>query len=257
VDINDLLRREPVQLNLKRIAQLVHGRRVLITGAGGSIGSEICRQVAQLSPERLVLVERAENSLFHIEQELCRTTTDLRIVAAMADICDQDRMTFMFEQHSPHIVFHAAAHKHVPLMESNAGEAIKNNVLGTMSLVDMSRHYSVRRFIMISTDKAVNPTSVMGVTKQLAERYIHSLAARSATRFVTVRFGNVLASAGSVVPIFQKQSRRGGPITVTHPEMERFFMTIPEACQLVLQAASVGQGGEIFVLDMGETGQDR
>ena len=252
VDIHDLLRRGPVQLDSAAIRAMLADSTVLVTGAGGSIGSELCRQVLQCRPKRLVLVERAENSLFHVERELRECADGASIAAHVADIGDWQRIHELFRRHKPTIVFHAAAHKHVPLMENNPGEAIKNNVLGTMLLADTADKYGVERFVFISTDKAVNPTSVMGVTKHLAERYVHACSESSITRFMVVRFGNVLGSAGSVVPIFQEQIRRGGPVTVTHPDMKRFFMTIPEASQLVLQAAAMGNGGEIFVLDMGE-----
>jgi len=252
VNINDLLRREPVQLDGEAIGNMLAGRRVMITGAGGSIGSEICRQIARQNPQCLVLVERAENNLFAIEQELRDLASEVSLHACLADVNDACRMHHLFHRHRPQIVFHAAAHKHVPLMESNPGEALKNNVLGTKRLADLAHDHGVERFVFISTDKAVNPTSVMGASKQLAERYVHACSEVSATKFVVVRFGNVLASTGSVVPIFQEQIRRGGPLTITHPDMKRFFMTIPEASQLVLQAAAMGEGGEIFVLDMGE-----
>ena len=253
VDINDLLRREPVQLSSDEIGTLLADRTVLVTGAGGSIGSEICRQVLRFHPRRLVLVERAENSLFSIEQEIHRSKTEAELIPCIADITDRARIDQLFAQYQPSVVFHAAAHKHVPMMETNPGEAIKNNVLGTKQLVELADQHGVQEFVMISTDKAVNPTSVMGVSKQVAERYVHAFSEVATTKFVVVRFGNVLASAGSVVPIFQEQIRLGGPITVTHPEIERYFMTIPEASQLVLQAAAMGKGGEIFVLDMGES----
>ncbi len=253
VDINDLLRRDPVRLNDEAIRTLLQDKTVLVTGAGGSIGSEICRQVLKFHPRRLVLVERAENSLFYVEQELGqRQASSAEIVPQVADICDIERMDQIFEQTSPDVVFHAAAHKHVPMMERNPGEAIKNNVGGTRALAELADRHGVQEFVMISTDKAVNPTSIMGVSKQMAERFIHAFSEVTNTKFVVVRFGNVLASAGSVVPIFQEQIRRGGPITVTHPQIERFFMTIPEASQLVLQSAVMGKGGEIFVLDMGK-----
>lgn len=252
IDINDLLRRPPVQLDDNAIGEMLRGRRVMVTGAGGSIGSEICRQILKHYPKSLILVERTENSLFHIERELSALGGEAAIHPCIADIRDEARMRAIFTRYHPDMVFHCAAHKHVPLMESNPGEAVKNNVLGTVGLVDLADEFEIQRFVMISTDKAVNPTSVMGVTKQLAERYVHACSENSSTRFVVVRFGNVLASAGSVVPIFQEQIRRGGPITVTHPDMRRYFMTIPEASQLVLQAAAMGRGGEIFVLDMGE-----
>jgi FlaA1/EpsC-like NDP-sugar epimerase len=252
VDINDLLRRERVELNNDAISTLVAGRTVMVTGAGGSIGSEICRQILKFRPKGVLLVERAENSLFAIEQEFKALRTESHIVPIIADIGDGLRMAQVFKVHRPSVVFHAAAHKHVPMMEYNPGEAIKNNVLGTRQLAELADENGVQKFVMISTDKAVNPTSIMGVSKQLAERFVHAFSEKSGTKFVVVRFGNVLASNGSVVPIFQEQIRRGGPITVTHPEIQRFFMTIPEASQLVLQAAAMGNGGEIFVLDMGE-----
>ena len=252
VDINDLLRREPVQLSDDAISQLLAEKIVLVTGAGGSIGSEICRQVAKYQPRRLLLVERAENSLFLIEQEFRRSRPEIEIVPCVADITDRNRMEQLLRDFHPEVVFHAAAHKHVPMMEFNPGEAIKNNVVGTAQLAELADAFGVQEFVMISTDKAVNPTSVMGVSKQIAERFVHAFSEASTTKFVVVRFGNVLASNGSVVPIFQEQIRRGGPVTVTHPEIERFFMTIPEASQLVLQAAAMGKGGEIFVLDMGQ-----
>ena len=252
VEIADLLRRDPIHLDSKAIAEMLGGRRVMVTGAGGSIGSEICRLIARHQPESLILVERAENSLFEIEQELGRTSSDLVCHPCLADICDRDRLAAVFEHRRPQIVFHAAAHKHVPLMELNPGEAIKNNVFGTQNVADLADRFGIERFVMISTDKAVNPTSIMGISKELAERYVLALAERSAFKYVVVRFGNVLGSAGSVIPIFREQIRQGGPLTVTHPEMRRFFMTIPEASQLVLQAAVLGQGGEVFVLDMGE-----
>jgi FlaA1/EpsC-like NDP-sugar epimerase len=252
VDINDLLRREPIELDCGAIDALLAGQVVLVTGAGGSIGCEICRQVLRFRPRTLVLVERAENNLFVIERELQAQRTPVQIQACVADVLDLRRMRQIFQRYRPDVVFHAAAHKHVPLMESHPREAIRNNVVGTKRLADLAHAHRVQSFVLISTDKAVNPTSVMGVTKQLAERYVHAISQASQTRFVVVRFGNVLGSVGSVVPIFQEQIRRGGPITITHPEMRRFFMTIPEASQLVLQAAAMGRGGEIFVLDMGE-----
>ena len=252
VDIGDLLRREPIRLDTEAVGEMLRGKAVLVTGAGGSIGSEICRQVLDCKPERLVLLERAENSLFFLERELNKVAAPGQLVPCIGDIGDTDRMRAIFEFHRPDVVFHAAAHKHVPLMEHNPGEAVKNNVFGTQNLADLAGEYGVERFVMISTDKAVNPTSVMGVSKHIAERYVHALSEFSDTRYIVVRFGNVLGSAGSVVPIFQEQIRKGGPVTITHPNMERFFMTIPEASQLVLQAAAMGEGGEIFVLDMGE-----
>jgi FlaA1/EpsC-like NDP-sugar epimerase len=253
VEIKDLLRRDPVQLDDSAIRGLITGRVVMVTGAGGSIGSEICRQVIRFSPQKLLLVERAENSLFLIEQELSRLQPSPDFMPLIADITDESRMEQIMAVHSPDVIFHAAAHKHVPMMEWNPAEAIKNNVFGTRALARLADRYGVKEFVSISTDKAVNPTSVMGCSKLLAERFVQSLSQDSHTKFIVVRFGNVLASNGSVVPIFQEQIRRGGPITVTHPGIERFFMTIPEASQLVLQAATMGVGGEVFVLDMGES----
>jgi len=252
VAIEDLLRREPVELDVDAISEFLRGRVVLITGAGGSIGSEICRQVSRFEPKLLVLVERAENNLFFIERELREVFPRLNLVPCIADVTDGGRIEQIFAAYRPHTVFHAAAHKHVPMMELNPGEAVKNNVFGTKIIADAADRFRASEFVMISTDKAVNPVSVMGATKRVAEIYIQALSARSETRFVAVRFGNVLGSAGSVVPIFQEQIRRGGPVTVTHPAMTRYFMTIPEATQLVLQAAAVGNNGEILILDMGE-----
>jgi FlaA1/EpsC-like NDP-sugar epimerase len=252
VAIEDLLRREPIKLDDQAISDNLRGVTVLVTGAGGSIGSELCREICRFGPSRLVLVEQAENSLFAINRDLSCQFPDLEIAPCIADICDKTRMTQIFSRWRPAVVFHAAAHKHVPLMEENAGEAIKNNVFGTCQLADMAHTQRVRQFVLISTDKAVKPTSVMGVSKRIAEIYVQALSQRSRTKFVMVRFGNVLGSVGSVIPIFKEQIAKGGPITVTHPAMRRFFMTIPEACQLVLQAASMGRGGEVFILDMGE-----
>ncbi len=252
VSIEDLLRREPVALDAEAIAGVVRDRVVLVTGAGGSIGSELCRCACRFRPAALVLVERAENALFLIHRELAETFPEIPVTPCVADICDGKRVGRVLARHRPDVIFHAAAHKHVPMMEHNTGEAVKNNVLGTRTVADLAHRHGVGTFVMISTDKAVNPTSVMGVSKRIAEMYVQALSGRSRTRFVAVRFGNVLGSNGSVIPIFQEQIARGGPITVTHPEMRRYFMTIPEACQLVLQAASMGRGGEIFILDMGQ-----
>jgi FlaA1/EpsC-like NDP-sugar epimerase len=252
VAIEDLLRRAPVSLDEGLIGETLRGRTVLVSGAGGSIGSELCRQVLRFSPSKLVLLDRSENSLFHIHRELVGLAGDSELVAALADVCDRGRIDSLLRAHRPSLLLHAAAHKHVPLMEMNPCEAIKNNVLGTRTLAQAAADSGVETFVMISTDKAVNPTSVMGATKRIAECFVQALSSNSQTRFAAVRFGNVLGSAGSVVPIFRQQIERGGPVTVTHPEMRRYFMTIPEASQLVLQAASMGQGGEIFILDMGE-----
>jgi FlaA1/EpsC-like NDP-sugar epimerase len=252
IEINDLLRREPVRLDTAAIGRLLEARTVMVTGAGGSIGSEICRQVLLFHPKVLVLVGRGENRLFTIEHELREKAAPTQIHACIADVTDAGRMRRLFERFRPEVIFHAAAHKHVPLMESNAGEAVKNNVFGTKRIADLADEFGTQSFVLLSTDKAVHPSSVMGVSKRIAERYVHTLSQESSTRFTVVRFGNVLGSACSVVPIFQEQIRRGGPITVTDPKMKRYFMTIPEASQLVLQAATMGRGGEIFVLEMGE-----
>jgi FlaA1/EpsC-like NDP-sugar epimerase len=253
VEIKDLLRREPIRLDDSAVARLVAGRTVMVTGAGGSIGSEICRQVLRFHPQKLLLVERGENSLFLIEQEFSRLHPKPPFEPLIADITDDDRIDQIMADYKPAVVFHAAAHKHVPMMEWNPAEAIKNNCLGTRTLARLADRHGVGTFVTISTDKAVHPTSVMGCSKLIAERYVQAFSKESATKFIVVRFGNVLASNGSVVPIFQEQIRRGGPITVTHPDIERYFMMIPEASQLVLQAAAMGDGGEIFVLDMGES----
>jgi FlaA1/EpsC-like NDP-sugar epimerase len=253
VEIKDLLRREPVKLDNAAVRHLIEGNTVLVTGAGGSIGSEICRQVLRFHPKKLLLVERAENALFLLEQEFCRYDQRPPFEPLIADITDEARMDQIMIAHRPDVIFHAAAHKHVPMMEWNPAEAIKNNCIGTQILARLADRHGVRSFVMISTDKAVNPTSVMGCSKLIAERFVQALSAESKTRFLVVRFGNVLASNGSVVPIFQEQIRLGGPVTITHPEIARYFMMIPEASQLVLQAAAMGTGGEIFVLDMGES----
>ena len=252
LDINDLLRREPVKLDESSVNDFIRGRVVAVTGAGGSIGSEICRQLLSYEPRALILVERAENNLFQIDRELERCRGATVVIPFIGDVTDEPRMRLLFEQFRPEVLFHAAAHKHVPMMEANPGEAIKNNSLGTKLVADLAHEFQLQGFVLISTDKAVNPTSVMGVSKQLAERYVHALSQFSTTRFVAVRFGNVLGSVGSVIPVFQEQIRAGGPITITHPDMRRFFMTIPEASQLVIQAGAMGKRGEIFVLDMGE-----
>ncbi len=252
VDINDLLGREVVRLDLDLIEAFARDKTILVTGAGGSIGSEMCRQICQFGPGRLLLVEQAENPLFYIERELRRQFAEVRLAPMICDITDRERVDEICRQYRPDVVIHAAAHKHVPLMELNPGEAVKNNVMGTQVVADAADKHGATNFVMISTDKAVNPTSIMGASKRIAEMYIQDLGRTSKTQFVTVRFGNVLGSEGSVVPIFKKQIAEGGPVTVTHPEMKRYFMTIPEASQLVLQAATMGKGGEIFVLDMGE-----
>lgn len=252
VDINDLLGREAIQLDLDIIEQYLKNKVILVTGAGGSIGSEMCRQVCNFEPKLLLLLEQAENALFFIEKELRKSFPNVAMENLICDITDKRRVEQIFEKFRPEVVIHAAAHKHVPLMEINAGEAIKNNVVGTKTVADAADKYGAGSFVMISTDKAVNPTSIMGSSKRIAEMYIQDINKTSNTHFVTVRFGNVLGSNGSVVPIFKNQIAAGGPVTVTHPEMKRYFMTIPEASQLVLQAAAMGEGSEIFVLDMGE-----
>jgi FlaA1/EpsC-like NDP-sugar epimerase len=257
IDINDLLRRPAVKLDDRQIFKQIGGSCVMVTGAGGSIGSELCRQLLQFEPAILVLVEHRENSVFLIHNELQQLLREsenqtTKLIPAVADILDAERMNYLFQAYKPQYVYHAAAHKHVGLMEINAGEALKNNILGTKQIADLAHDHGATKFVLVSTDKAVNPTSVMGCTKQMAERYVLSLGSRSDTKYVVVRFGNVLGSNGSVVPIFKEQISRGGPITITDPQMTRYFMTIPEASQLIVQAGSMGKGGEIFVLDMGE-----
>lgn len=252
VSIEDLLGRDPIQLDNHNIKNLINGKVVLVTGAGGSIGSELCRQIMLHNPKQILLLDNYENSLYDIELELKTNHPNNDIRAIVANIREKERLDTIFEKYSPEIVFHAAAHKHVPLMENNPTEAIKNNVFGTYNLVNCSDKYNVKRFILISTDKAVNPTNIMGATKRLCEMVIQAKNKQSNTEYVAVRFGNVLGSNGSVVPLFKKQLAHGGPLTVTHKEITRFFMTIPEAVALVLQAITYAEGGEIFVLDMGE-----
>ena len=251
IAIDDLLRREPVQLDVAQVENLLQSNTVLVTGAGGSIGSELARQALRFKPSKMLLFEHDENALFYIERELRQTFPEANIVPLIGDITDTARVQQVFAKYRPEVVVHAAAHKHVPMMEANPAEAVKNNVFGTAVVAQAARTYGVEAFVMISTDKAVNPKSVMGTTKRVAELIIQSNAG-AGTRFVAVRFGNVLGSAGSVVPLFREQIAKGGPVTVTHPEMRRYFMTIPEAAQLVLQAGALGEGGEIFLLDMGE-----
>ncbi len=252
IQIEDLLRRTPIQTDLEAVGALVSNRVVMVTGAGGSIGSELCRQVARLSPSRLVLLGHGENSIFEITEELGHSQPDAPIEAVIADVRDRDRIQQVFDRIRPDVVFHAAAHKHVPLMEANVIEAITNNIVGTLNVVRSAASVGTQNFVLISSDKAVQPTSVMGATKRVAEQVVQLEAERSGLAFVAVRFGNVLGSRGSVVPTFLRQIRAGGPVKVTHPEMTRYFMTIPEAVQLVLQAGALGMGGEVFVLDMGE-----
>jgi FlaA1/EpsC-like NDP-sugar epimerase len=254
VDINDLLGREPISLDVEGIGQLLADKVVMVTGAGGSIGSELCRQIANFRPKRLLLLEQAENNLFYIDRELRAAHPALQITPVIADVGDRARLDNVFRHDTPAIVYHAAAHKHVPMMELNPGEAIKNNIFGTKNVADMAGKYHAEAFVLISTDKAVNPTSIMGCTKRIAEMYCQSLSLQpecAKTKYIIVRFGNVLGSAGSVVPVFREQIARGGPVTVTHPEMRRYFMTIPEATQLVIQASVIGKGGQTMLLDMG------
>jgi FlaA1/EpsC-like NDP-sugar epimerase len=252
IEIQDLLRRDPIETNLDQVGSLVTERTVLVTGAGGSIGSELCRQLAQLRPARIVALGRGENSIFELVQELAAKFPSIAVKPVIADVRDEVRLRAAFEETRPFSVFHAAAHKHVPLMEVSVDEAILNNVLGTKNVAELSAEFGVEHLVLISTDKAVRPTSVMGATKRIAEETLCCVAERTGKAYVSVRFGNVLGSRGSVVPTFLKQIAAGGPITVTHPEMRRYFMTIPEAVQLVLQAAALGKGGEVFVLDMGD-----
>ena len=254
VSVEDLLRRDPVSLDTTAIEALIAGKKVLVTGAGGSIGSELCRQISKFKPSSLILLGRGENRIFHIERELKADGDIGEVIPRIASVTDLPRMEEIFATYQPDVVFHAAAHKHVPLVEANVGEAVQNNIYGTKVVADMAVKHNVERFVLISTDKSVNPTSVMGCTKQMAERYCLALGGEPqiSTRFIVTRFGNVLGSAGSVIPVFQKQIQKGGPITITDSRMTRFFMTIPEASQLVLQAATMGLGGEIFVLEMGQ-----
>ena len=252
VDITDLLRREPVKIDDQLIGSILTNKRILVTGAGGSIGSEICRQIVRWNPSELVLLGHGENSIFESFMELKEDFPSLTIQPVIADVRDKNRIEEIFKTYQPEVVFHAAAHKHVPLMEVNVEEAITNNVLGTRNVVETASRHKVERLVFISTDKAVNPVSVMGATKRLAEMIVLDTAQKNNLAYSVVRFGNVLGSRGSVVPVFKNQIARGGPVLVTHPEMQRYFMTIPEAVHLVLQAASMGKGGEVFMLNMGE-----
>ncbi len=252
IQVEDLLRREPVKTNLEDICQYINNNVVLVSGAGGSIGSELCRQIIRFSPKEIILLGHDENPIFEIEQELKKSFSEFKIKTVIANIREKGKIDFIFNLHKPNVVFHAAAHKHVPLMELNPEEAVKNNVLGTNNIANAADKYACDAFILISTDKAVNPTNIMGATKRVAEMIIQNLDIKSKTKFAAVRFGNVLGSRGSVLPTFKSQIAEGGPITVTHPDMTRYFMTIPEAVQLVIQAGAMAGGGEIFVLDMGQ-----
>ena len=253
LQVSDLLRREPNVLDMEAIQSYVTGHRVMVTGGAGSIGSELCRQITALKPEKLIVFDQSEFGTFSIEREFAGQELDgIQIEYVVADVLDEHMLEQVFNEHQPHLVFHAAAYKHVPLMEENPQAAVLNNILGTKAVADAASKHGVDKFVLISTDKAVRPTSVMGASKLMAEKYVQSLSAHSETRFITVRFGNVLDSMGSVVPTFRKQIAAGGPITVTHPEMNRFFMTIPEAVQLVLQAGAIGHTGGVLILDMGE-----
>jgi len=252
VSLEDLLGRDPVSLDWEEIREGISEKVVLITGGGGSIGSELCRQVARLNPKALVIVERSEFNLFSIEQEFLIAYPKLKLIPYLLDVGDRMGMEALFREHHPELIFHAAAYKHVPLLQNQPREAVQNNILGTYTLAQLAQAFKVKKFILVSTDKAVNPTNIMGATKRVSEIICQAFNGAGYTQFITVRFGNVLGSAGSVVPIFKAQLEKGGPLTVTDPEITRFFMTIPEACQLILQALVLGQGGEIFVLDMGE-----
>lgn len=252
IDLEDILRREPVKIDLDQIASYLKGKRILVTGAGGSIGSELCRQIAKMSPSHITLLGKGENSIYEIHQEITAKYPSLSIEPVIADVRDKSRIVSVFSRLQPQVVFHAAAHKHVPLMEAQPAEAVRNNIFGTKTVAEAADRVNVEKFVLISTDKAVNPTSVMGATKRVAEMIIQNMNKISNTNYVAVRFGNVLGSRGSVIPLFKKQIAKGGPITITHPDMQRYFMTIPEASQLVLQAGAIAKGGEVFVLDMGK-----
>ena len=252
VHIEDLLGRDPVQLDWQSIAHAIHGKTVFITGAGGSIGAELCRQIARLGPVRLVAYEQSEFNLYEIGMELQRNFPTLPLIPLLGDVCDSVAVEAALRTYQPQVVFHSAAYKHVPILEGQARSAVTNNILGTHALATLADCHGCETFVLISSDKAVNPANIMGVTKRVAEMVCQDLGRRSKTRFITVRFGNVLGSSGSVIPLFQQQIERGGPVTVTHPDVQRYFMTIPEACQLILQAGAIGKGGEVLVLDMGE-----
>ncbi len=252
VRVEDLLDRSPVEIDLDKIKEYLDEKVVLITGAGGSIGSELSRQILSLNPQKLLCLDRAENSLFYLDYELNQMGSETNYEIIIADVLDTSKISQILQKHKPDVVFHAAAYKHVPMMELHPEAAVRNNIMGTLNMVKLSENYSVEKFVLISTDKAVNPTSVMGATKRIAELLLQSFTAKARIKLLTVRFGNVLGSFGSVIPLFQKQIAQGGPVTITHPEMQRFFMTIPESVKLILQAAKMSNGNDIFVLDMGE-----
>ncbi len=252
VDVEDLLGREPIKLDFSGISGYIENKVIMVTGGGGSIGSELCRQIAKFNPKELIIFDIYENNAYDLQNELLRKYKNLNLKTLIGSVRDRKRLNNIFKEYKPQVVFHAAAHKHVPLMEDSPGEAIKNNVLGTLNTAELASEYGVERFVLISTDKAVNPTNVMGATKRLCEMVIQSIDKESDTEFVAVRFGNVLGSNGSVVPLFKKQIAEGGPVTLTHKDITRYFMTIPEASQLVLQAGAYAKGGEIFFLDMGQ-----
>ncbi|HML37453.1 MAG TPA: nucleoside-diphosphate sugar epimerase/dehydratase [Bacillota bacterium] len=252
VDIEDLLGRDPVQVNLREISGYLEGKIVLVTGGGGSIGSELCRQIARFKPRKLIALDIYENCVFELSNEIKSVYPHLEFEVVIASVRSRQRMREVFVKYKPHVVFHAAAHKHVPLMESNPKDAVINNIIGTKNMIDLANEYAVENFVMISTDKAVNPTNVMGATKRVAEMILQEKSTHSRTSYSAVRFGNVLGSNGSVIPLFRKQIERGGPVTVTHEDITRYFMTIPEAVQLVIQAGAMATGGEIFILDMGD-----
>jgi len=252
VQMEDLLGRDPVEIDLERIKDEFMGKRVLVTGGGGSIGRELCKQISRYNPEKLILFDHNENSVFYTHRELSTEFPNLDCVPVVADVSDKKLTSQILETYQPQIIFHAAAHKHVPLMQVNVAEVVRNNVLGTKTISDLAIHNNVDKFIFISTDKAVNPTNFMGATKRFGEQYVQSLNETNHTKFMSVRFGNVIGSTGSVARLFKEQIQLGRPVTVTHPKISRFLMTIPEAVQLILEAASIGHGGEIFVLDMGE-----
>ena len=252
VDVEDLLGREPIKLDFSGISSYIENKVIMVTGGGGSIGSELCRQIAKFNPKELIIFDIYENNAYDLQNELLRKYKNLNLKTLIGSVRDRKRLNSIFKEYRPQVVFHAAAHKHVPLMEDSPGEAIKNNVLGTLNTAELASEYGVERFVLISTDKAVNPTNVMGATKRMCEMVIQSIDKESDTEFVAVRFGNVLGSNGSVVPLFKKQIAEGGPVTLTHKDITRYFMTIPEAAQLVIEAGSLGNGGEIFILDMGK-----